>query len=614
MRYLHLISSMDPRAGGPCQGIRNLTPRSHAAGHSVEVVCLDDPDSAYLAAESRDAGARSQEPRAASGEPRGQQTVVRGRRAEGGGHLDKPSTCNLQPATLKIHALGKGRGAWSYHPALKPWLENNLPRFDAVILNGLWQYPGFVMSQLARKLGDQMPPYFVFPHGMLDPWFQRAPERRWKAVRNWVYWKLIERHVIARAAAVFFTCAEEMRLAQKTFRPYRPQQQVNVGYGISEPPEFHERMVAAFAEKCPGLEGRPYFLYLSRIHPKKGVDLLIQAYARVYGEAAASRESRAASFEPAASNSSLVAPRCPLPATPALVIAGPGLDTAYGQQMQRLAAKLCPPTADHGTTGPQTTDRAITKAESGKASATNSISASQDFSFSAFGATPPSADSASPPSPLRGEGRGEVSPTDSQFSTSCAAPPSSNLPPPPQERDLPLAHQMGEGGAERRVRAAESLPPSADSAVGGQLSESHPPSSILPPRPQIFFPGMLTGDAKWGALYRADAFVLTSHQENFGIAVVEALACASPVLISNQINIWREIEQEQAGLVAPDTLAGAEQLFRRWESLTYEARVAMTRAAQGSYMTRFGVGNAAQNLLDTMEALVAEHKKVESRK
>ena len=126
MRYLHLISSMDPRAGGPCQGIRNLTPRSHAAGHSVEVVCLDDPDSAYLAAESREARAASNEPSTRSSP------------------LETPSY-------FKIHALGKGRGAWSYHPALKPWLEKNLPRFDAVILNGLWQYPGFVMSQLARK-------------------------------------------------------------------------------------------------------------------------------------------------------------------------------------------------------------------------------------------------------------------------------------------------------------------------------------------------------------------------------------------------------------------------------------------------------------------------------
>src|SRR5690606_20120454 len=58
----------------------------------------------------------------------------------------------------------------------------------------------------------------------------------------------------------------------------------------------------------------------------------------------------------------------------------------------------------------------------------------------------------------------------------------------------------------------------------------------------IYLPGMLTGDEKWGDFYNSEAFVLPSHQENFGIAVVESLACKKPVLISNQINIWKEIK------------------------------------------------------------------------
>ena len=88
--------------------------------------------------------------------------------------------------------------------------------------------------------------------------------------------------------------------------------------------------------------------------------------------------------------------------------------------------------------------------------------------------------------------------------------------------------------------------PGLDTAFGRemrQLAESLcPQPSTLTPQPAVFFPDMLTGDAKWGALYGCEAFVLPSHQENFGIAVVEALACGKPVLISNQVNIWREIE------------------------------------------------------------------------
>jgi glycosyltransferase involved in cell wall biosynthesis len=72
----------------------------------------------------------------------------------------------------------------------------------------------------------------------------------------------------------------------------------------------------------------------------------------------------------------------------------------------------------------------------------------------------------------------------------------------------------------------------------------------------ITFCGMLTGNLKWGAFAAAEAFILPSHQENFGIAVVEALACGTPVLISNKINIWREIVNDACGFAAEDDVAG----------------------------------------------------------
>jgi hypothetical protein len=75
---------------------------------------------------------------------------------------------------------------------------------------------------------------------------------------------------------------------------------------------------------------------------------------------------------------------------------------------------------------------------------------------------------------------------------------------------------------------------------------------------------MLSGAAKWGALYGCEAFVLPSHQENFGIAVVEALACGKPVLISDQVNIWREIVEDGAGIAEADTEEGVEKLLRRF--------------------------------------------------
>ena len=62
---------------------------------------------------------------------------------------------------------------------------------------------------------------------------------------------------------------------------------------------------------------------------------------------------------------------------------------------------------------------------------------------------------------------------------------------------------------------------------------------------KITWAGMLSGDLKWGAFYASDVFILPSHQENFGVAIAEALACSIPVLITDKVNIWREIKTER---------------------------------------------------------------------
>jgi glycosyltransferase involved in cell wall biosynthesis len=116
----------------------------------------------------------------------------------------------------------------------------------------------------------------------------------------------------------------------------------------------------------------------------------------------------------------------------------------------------------------------------------------------------------------------------------------------------------------------------------------------------VFFPGMLTGNAKWGSFYGCDAFILPSHQENFGIAVVEALACAKPVLISNQINIWREIIEAGGGLVEDDTKQGTQNLLLKWLQLTNESKIEMGERATESFRKSFSIETSSKRFFEML--------------
>jgi glycosyltransferase involved in cell wall biosynthesis len=110
---------------------------------------------------------------------------------------------------------------------------------------------------------------------------------------------------------------------------------------------------------------------------------------------------------------------------------------------------------------------------------------------------------------------------------------------------------------------------------------------------RVHWPGMLQGDAKWGAFHASEAFILPSHQENFGIAIAEAIACSKPVLISNKINIWHYVTEDAVGFVEQDTVDGTERLLRAWLALTPEQRLAMTERTHVSFDKRFSTRNCA---------------------
>ena len=123
---------------------------------------------------------------------------------------------------------------------------------------------------------------------------------------------------------------------------------------------------------------------------------------------------------------------------------------------------------------------------------------------------------------------------------------------------------------------------------------------------RITWTGMLTGDMKWGAFHAAEVFILPSHSENFGIVVSEALACGVPVLISDKVNIWREIVQDGAGFAEPDTLDGTVTLLKRWLGLSADELHQMRNRARACYKDRFEIQQAAKKLVSVIEQCLFE--------
>jgi glycosyltransferase involved in cell wall biosynthesis len=231
MRLLHVIHSTNPASGGPIEAVKQLSLVHQEMQHQVTVVSLDAPASPWL------------------------------------------------PQLLfPVVALGPGTGNYGYTPRWLPWFKQNQSKFDAVIINGLWQYPSFGTW---RALTETEIPYFVFPHGMLDVWFKRRYPL--KHLKKCLYWWLSEYRVLRDARAVIFTAEQEKRNAQGIFRPYNCTERLS-NLGIAEPPGNADQQKLAFLQKYPALDDKRIMLFLGRLHEKKGCDLLLRAFSRQMGK------------------------------------------------------------------------------------------------------------------------------------------------------------------------------------------------------------------------------------------------------------------------------------------------------------------------------------------
>src|ERR1700677_1251339 len=229
---LHVIRSVNPALGGPVEVVKQISLVHRDMGLNVEVATLDIP---------------------------------------------KANWARSFPVTT--HALGEKDSTTGYGFSKKfvPWLKENRHKYDAVITHGLWQYHNAGTWQALRGTDT---PYFVFPHGMLDPWFKVAYPV--KHFQKSLYWMLRERHVLRDAKAALFTCEEERLLAGGTFKSYVCNEQV-IPLGIAPPPPNTMSQRTQFLEKFPRYLDKRILLFLGRLHNKKGCEMLIEAFGKIAG-------------------------------------------------------------------------------------------------------------------------------------------------------------------------------------------------------------------------------------------------------------------------------------------------------------------------------------------
>lgn len=220
MRIVHVIASMDPAQGGPPVVVECLAKAQASLGHAVTI-----------AAATLNAGCAT--------------------------------------PTVQLPPCGMSR---LFRP-VPGQITQVLSSADLLHLHGIWEPLLPTVARAARQLGL---PYVITPHGMLDPW--SLAQKKWKKK---VALALAYRRMLDGAAALHLLNADEQRLltplALRT-----PGAVIPNGIFLDEldpPPD-----PSLFQSRLNGPRGRPYILFLSRLHYKKGLDLLADAFAELAAE------------------------------------------------------------------------------------------------------------------------------------------------------------------------------------------------------------------------------------------------------------------------------------------------------------------------------------------
>src|SRR5262245_12664307 len=228
MKVLHIIPSVAARYGGPSQAIYTMCRALQARGTEILIATTN---------------------------------------ADGGEELPVPlGEKIIYQGAPTIFFPRQWSEALKYSRPLALWLEQNVRNFDLAHIHAVFSHACVAAARACRK---NVVPYMVRPLGTLDPWSLKQ-----KSVSKRLFWHLGVKRMLAGAAAIHYTSDEERRLVET---------ELGLSGGVVVPNgldlSFINRRTEPFDAPRSEIGDSPYVLALSRIHPKKGFELLIESFA-----------------------------------------------------------------------------------------------------------------------------------------------------------------------------------------------------------------------------------------------------------------------------------------------------------------------------------------------
>jgi glycosyltransferase involved in cell wall biosynthesis len=223
MKVLHVIPSVSDRSGGPAQAIFPMCRALQAKGIEILLVTTD-------------AGLELKEA--------------------------LPAQINYKsvPTMFFPSQLGK---SFKFSRPLAKWLDENVAKFELVHIHAVFNHACVAAARACRKRGV---PYVVRPLGTLDPWGMQQ-----KRLMKSAFWHLSGKRMLRGASAVHYTTRAEMEAVESSLGINHGNVVplgIDLELGVSEVNEYQEIHPPS----------EPYVLVLSRLHPKKGLEILIDAF------------------------------------------------------------------------------------------------------------------------------------------------------------------------------------------------------------------------------------------------------------------------------------------------------------------------------------------------